>query len=212
MIEVFDEGLHAGVNLALEVGTVLYRDKTEHQDLMIFENNTFGRVMSLDGAVQTTEMDEFIYHEMIAHVPLLTHQKAKRVLVIGGGDGGTVREVLKHQHLETVTMVELDEEVIKASKLHLPNLSKSLSHPKLEVIFGNGIQYLKESSSTSFDVILVDTPSAQQATDAQIVAQKTHAAMIVGRKDKTQTNEIVQLTQVMGGSGIQILGATLNNY
>lgn len=94
------------------VDNVLYHEKTDHQDLIIFENAAFGRVMALDGVVQTTERDEFIYHEMMTHVPLLAHGHAKHVLIIGGGDGAMLREVTRHKNVETITMVEIDAGVV----------------------------------------------------------------------------------------------------
>jgi len=110
-MELFDEGLHSGVNLALNVEKVIYREKTDLQDLMIFENSQFGRVMSLDGAVQTTEKDEFIYHEMFVHVPVLAHGKVSRALIIGGGDGGAARQLMKHSNI-AVTMVDIDRQAL----------------------------------------------------------------------------------------------------
>ena len=107
---------------ALREDEILFDSQTEHQRLRLFENKIFGRVLTLDGVVQTTERDEFIYHEMITHVPILTHGAAKRVLIIGGGDGGTAREVLRHSAVEHVTMVEIDAGVIEFSKEFLPTL------------------------------------------------------------------------------------------
>jgi len=156
MIEVFDEGLHAGVNLALDVGTVLYRDKTEHQDLMIFENNTFGRVMSLDGAVQTTEMDEFIYHEMFAHVPILAHGNVKSVLIIGGGDGGAACQVLKHTSIEA-TLVDIDRTVIDLSAKYMPTVSDgAFENSRLEIIVADGCKFVKDTDR-KWDVIIIDS-------------------------------------------------------
>src|SRR5690606_41620798 len=94
-MHLFDEGLHSGVNIALKVDKILYRDQTDLQYLMIFENKNFGRVMSLDGSVQTTEKDEFIYHEMFVHVPMVAHGYARRALIVGGGDGGSARPLLE---------------------------------------------------------------------------------------------------------------------
>ena len=107
MSEWFTETLHPWLAQRLRIDRVLFRDKTEHQDLIIFENERFGRVLTLDGVVQTTEGDEFVYHEMMAHVPIVAHGAARRVLIVGGGDGGMAREVLKHRAVETVTMVEI---------------------------------------------------------------------------------------------------------
>ena len=104
----------------------------------------------------TTEKDEFIYHEMISHVALLSNPGIKKVLVIGGGDGGTIREVLRHEHLEQVTMVEIDENVIEASKLHLPSIASAFSHPKLQLLIYDGIKYLADCPAETFDMIIVD--------------------------------------------------------
>ena len=102
---LWHETLHDQFGQYFAVDNVLYHEKTDHQDLIIFENAAFGRVMALDGVVQTTERDEFIYHEMMTHVPLLAHGHAKHVLIIGGGDGAMLREVSRHQSIETITMV-----------------------------------------------------------------------------------------------------------
>ncbi len=156
MIEVFDEDLHAGVNLALEVGEIHYRDKTEHQDLMIFENNRFGRVMSLDGAVQTTEKDEFIYHEMFAHVPILAHGNVRNVLIIGGGDGGAARQVMKHNDIEA-TLVDIDRTVIDLSAKYMPSVSGgAFNNPRLEIVVADGCKYVKETD-LKWDVIIIDS-------------------------------------------------------
>ena len=123
-MEWFQETLHPAIRQTLKVDEVLHRDKTALQDLVIFRNPTFGRVMALDGIVQTTEGDEYIYHEMLAHVPILAVKAAKgrvgKVLIVGGGDGGCIREVLKHKGF-VCTMVEIDESVIDLSRKHLPN-------------------------------------------------------------------------------------------
>ncbi len=156
MIEVFDEGLHSGVNLALDVGEVLYRDKTDHQDLIIFENATFGRVMSLDGAIQTTEKDEYIYHEMFAHVPILAHGSVKRDLIIGGGDGGAARQVLKHQQIEA-TLVDIDRTVIDLSARYMPSISGgAFEDPRLNIIVADGCRFVKETTER-WDIIIVDS-------------------------------------------------------
>jgi len=114
-------------------------------------------MLVLDGVVNTTEKDEFVYHEMISHVPLLSHPNPKKVLIIGGGDGGTAREVLRHSNLERVVMVEIDSMVIDACKKYLPGLSSSLDDPNLELIVDDGIKYVLEAKDKSFDLIIVDS-------------------------------------------------------
>lgn len=156
MIEVFDEDLHSGVNLALEVGEIYYRQKTDLQDLMIFEHARFGRVMSLDGSIQTTENDEFIYHEMFVHVPLLAHGNVKNVLIIGGGDGGAARQLMKYEDIN-VTLVDIDRTVIDLSAEYMPKVSGgAFDNPRLTIVVTDGCQYVK-TSEDRFDVIIVDS-------------------------------------------------------
>ena len=110
------ETLYQGYGQSFTVDKLLFEYKTDHQHLMIFENQQFGRVMVLDGVVQTTERDEFVYHEMLTHVPVIAHGNAKRVLIIGGGDGGILREVCRHSSVEHITQVEIDQSVIEIGR------------------------------------------------------------------------------------------------
>lgn len=156
MTNWFEETLHPELRQGLAMETVLYRDKSDLQDLIIFENPLFGRVMCLDGVVQTTEGDEFVYHEMLTHVPILAHGAAKRVLIIGGGDGGMAREALKHRDLD-VTMVEIDRGVVDFCALHLPNHSAgAFENPRLDLVITDGALFVKETEAR-FDVIIVDS-------------------------------------------------------
>ncbi|MDF2365898.1 polyamine aminopropyltransferase [Sneathiella sp.] len=155
-MELFDEGLHSGVNLALNVEKVVYREKTDLQDLMIFENSQFGRVMSLDGAVQTTEKDEFIYHEMFVHVPVLAHGKVSRALIIGGGDGGAARQLMKYKNI-AVTMVDIDRTVVELSKKYMPSVSGgAFDDPRLNLIIADGCKFVQETDE-KWDVIIIDS-------------------------------------------------------
>jgi len=123
----FRETLYDAYGQEFIVDEVLFEEKTDHQHLLIFRNARFGRVMVLDGVVQTTEKDEFIYHEMLAHVPILAHGKVSRVLIVGGGDGGMLREVLKHRSVQTVTQVELDSRVVTLSQNFSPSIPRARS-------------------------------------------------------------------------------------
>lgn len=105
----------------------------------------FGNMLVLDGMVMTTEKDEFVYHEMIVHVPLFTHPNPKKVLVVGGGDGGTIREVLKHPSVEKVVQVEIDERVVEYSKQYLPQVSCEYGNPRAELIIGDGFMHILNS-------------------------------------------------------------------
>jgi len=156
MTDWFDETLHPEFRQGLSMDRVLYRDTSDLQDLVIFDNARFGRVMCLDGVVQTTEGDEFVYHEMMAHVPILAHGAARTVLIIGGGDGGMAREVLKHSNM-LVTMVEIDGAVVDFCKDHLPNHSAgAFDNPRLDLIIADGAQFVKETERR-FDVLIVDS-------------------------------------------------------
>ncbi|HSH43452.1 MAG TPA: polyamine aminopropyltransferase [Arenicellales bacterium] len=139
------------------VDEVLYRNRTAHQDLVIFRNSEFGRVMALDGVVQTTEGDEFVYHEMLAHVPVVAHGRARRVLIIGGGDGGMLRETLRHRSVEHVTQVEIDAEVIETCRRYLPNHSAgAFDDPRAQIVIEDGLRFVSESAD-EFDVIISDS-------------------------------------------------------
>ncbi|MCL4144200.1 UNVERIFIED_CONTAM: hypothetical protein GTU68_039063 [Idotea baltica] len=141
----------------LEEGEVFYDSATDHQRLRVFENAKFGRVLTLDGVVQTTTADEFIYHEMLAHVPILAHGAAKRVLIVGGGDGGMAREVLRHTSVDHVTMVEIDAGVVDFSKEYLPSLSNgAFDDPRLELVIADGAAFVSETDQR-FDVMIVDS-------------------------------------------------------
>jgi spermidine synthase len=131
-------------------------EQTPFQKLAILDTYQYGRMLVLDGAVQTTEQDEFVYHEMITHVPLTTHPQPREVLVIGGGDGGAVREILRHSEVRRVRLVEIDERVVAAARRFLPGLSQALDDPRAEVLIADGAEYLRALRGAC-DVILVDS-------------------------------------------------------
>ncbi|WP_371060140.1 polyamine aminopropyltransferase [Rhodosalinus sp. 5P4] len=151
------ETLHRDHAQALRVERLLYDSETDHQRLQVFENATFGRVLTLDGVVQTTEADNFIYHEMLTHVPILAHGAARRVLIVGGGDGGMAREVLKHPGVARLTMVEIDAGVVAFSKEYLPMLSAgAFDDPRLELVIADGAEFMR-ADGPDYDVIIIDS-------------------------------------------------------
>jgi spermidine synthase len=151
------ELLHDDVRQCLKESTLLYDSETAIQRLRVFRNATFGRILTLDGVVQVTEGDEFIYHEMMAHVPIFAHGAAKSVLIVGGGDGGMAREALRHKGVERVVMVEIDAGVIEFSKQFLPGISAgAFDDPRLDVVIADGADYMK-GEGERFDVIIVDS-------------------------------------------------------
>lgn len=152
-----EETLYPFWQQRLNIDTKIIEEKTDQQHLIIFENAFFGRVLALDGIIQTTEADEFVYHEMLAHVPLLAHENPKRVLIIGGGDGGMLREVLRHNTIEKVTLVEIDGSVIERSKKYLPSLSNgAFEDPRLELLIQDGVIYVG-TTDEKYDVVICDS-------------------------------------------------------
>lgn len=153
----YTETLHNHWGQTFKIDTILFEEKTEHQHLIVFTNSQFGTVLALDGVIQTTERDEFVYHEMICHVPLLAHGNAKKVLIIGGGDGGTLREVLRHTTVEKAVVIEIDQAVIEISKKYLPLHSQgAFDDPRAQVIIEDGCKFVKNSSE-KFDIIICDS-------------------------------------------------------
>lgn len=138
-------------------GDCLFREKSPYQTVEVFDTFEYGKMLTVDKMVMCSEKDERAYHEMIIHVPMVLQPEVKDVLVIGGGDGGSVREILRHPQVERVTMVEIDEAVVRASKEFLPSLSLALDHPKLDLIIGDGIDYVDQAAAESFDLIVVDS-------------------------------------------------------
>ena len=157
----FEESLYSeddtkGYAQHFRVTREVYREKTEFQDLVIFDNPAFGRVLALDGVIQTTEKDEHFYHEMMAHVAIVAHGAVKNVLIIGGGDGGVLRETLKYPNVSP-TMVELDRSVVDMCKKYMPTLSDgAFDDPRTELIITDGIKFMAETDR-KFDVIMVDS-------------------------------------------------------
>ena len=157
MTRWYAEEPYLGSRLQLRIDKLLHEDDTGHQHLIVFENEAFGRVLALDGIVQTTERDEFIYHEMFVHVPVLAHGAVRKVLIIGGGDGGSLEEVLKHRTIEHVTMVELDPQVIELSRRFLPSIGgEAFDDPRTDLVIGDGLAYVAEGKAR-FDLIIVDS-------------------------------------------------------
>ncbi len=156
MIRFFEQDPYAPIQYSYEVSRILYRQKSKFQDIMVFENPFFGKVLVLDGVVQLTERDEFFYHEMLVHVVMNAHPGPKKVIVIGGGDGGTVREVLKHKSVQKVYFVEIDEAVINVSRKFFPTVSRGIDDPRVEIKCMDGAEFVKGRKS-DIDVVIVDS-------------------------------------------------------
>lgn len=158
MAEWLNEALYPDWGQRFRVVRTLAHVRSPYQDIQVIESASHGRVLVLDGAIQITEADEFVYQEMLAHVPLLAHGAARRVLIIGAGDGGVLRRVLQHRGVEHAVMVEIDGEVIRLSREHLPGIGgDAWTDPRAEIIVGDGIAYVAAAAPDSFDVIIVDS-------------------------------------------------------
>jgi len=156
-VKRFDEILHNGYSQSFDITRIIFHEKTEHQDLVIFETPTFGRVMALDNIVQVTTRDEHVYHEMLTHVPLLAKGDVTDVLIIGGGDGGILRETLRHASVQHATLVELDRAVVDLSLEHFSDISNgAFSDPRTDLIITDGVKFVAETDKR-FDVVIVDS-------------------------------------------------------
>ena len=142
--------------ITMKINKTLHTEQTKFQKLNIVETEEWGNMLLLDDMVMTSERDEFVYHEMIAHVPLFTHPNPEYVLVVGGGDGGVIREVLKHPSIKKATLVDIDGEVIEYSKKFLPSIAGQLEDERVDVQVGDGFMHIAQSEN-QYDVIMVDS-------------------------------------------------------
>lgn len=147
----------AGSAFSLLIKDKVHDEQTEFQRIEIYETEKFGRLMTIDGLVMLTSRDNFIYHEMISHTALFSHPDPKRVLIIGGGDCGTLREVLKHPGLEEVHQVEIDERVTRIAEQYFPELCESNDDPRAKLLFEDGIKWVKDAADGYYDVIIIDS-------------------------------------------------------
>lgn len=157
MEKFYKEITPAGYGIAIKQKEILFSEQSPFQKVEVFESDSeLGRVLTLDDLMMTTEGDEFCYHEMIVHVPLMNHKNPENVLIIGGGDGGTVREVLKHDTVKRVVLCEIDKMVVDACRKYLPTISCGLSDPRVEILYEDAIEYIKDKRN-EFDIVLIDS-------------------------------------------------------
>lgn len=153
----YDETLYDSWRQTFSIDEVLFEIKTDHQKLIIFKNSEYGNVLALDGIIQTTERDEFAYHEMMVHVPILSHGNAQKVLIIGGGDGGILREVLRHPGVKEAVMVEIDQSVIDMCREFFPGHSAgAFDDPRARIVIADGYDFVSQTDE-KFDVIISDS-------------------------------------------------------
>ncbi|MDI3256666.1 MAG: polyamine aminopropyltransferase [Kyrpidia sp.] len=152
----FTEKQTESFGITAKVSRTLHTECSPYQRIDVLDTLDYGRMLVLDGMVMCTDRDEFVYHEMIAHVPLNTHPDPKRVLVIGGGDGGTIREVVKHRRVEQVVLAEIDERVIAVSREYFPAIAEGLNDPRVDIQVGDGMAHVRNHKN-AYDVIIVDS-------------------------------------------------------
>ena len=157
MIKFTERAPYAPVEYLYDVEEILYKGKSAYQEIMVIRNPYYGKMLILDDVVQMTERDEFFYHEMLTHVALHAHPEPRKVIVIGGGDGGVVREVLKHKTIEKVYFVEIDEEVITISKKFFPSVSSGVDDPRVEIRIMDGADFLAKRTSADIDAVIIDS-------------------------------------------------------
>lgn len=153
----FTEWCDSGNGQSWKVSKILEALETPYQKVELFETPSEGKLLVHDGAVMLTERFEANYHEMLVHPAMLTHPDPRNVLIIGGGDGGTLRETVKHDGIDIARQYEIDEDVVEISKRHLPSIASAYDHPLADAIIGDGIKALKEADEGSYDVILIDS-------------------------------------------------------
>lgn len=204
-------------------GEVMFDERNEFQRVRILDSTSYGKMLAIDDMVMCTERDEYHYHEMITHPAMLAFESvsgaAKNVLVIGGGDGGTIREVCKYPGLEKVTMVEIDEAVVRACKMHLPTIAREFSNPKVNLIIGDGIKFVAEAKPEQYDVIIVDGSDPAGPAEGLFTSEfytnckkalKTNGVLVTqGESPMFHSDTFVELNQclktVFGGSSVHTL-------
>lgn len=152
----FTEEWLPGLRLSVRIKSIVLSKKTKYQDLCIYDTEQLGRIMVLDDVIQTTEIDEHIYHESLVHVPLFCHPNPETVLIIGGGDGGSLREALRHPSVKQATLVDIDGDVVQASKDYLPQWNTGFSDPRARVIIGDGLAHV-EKARQEYDAVIIDS-------------------------------------------------------
>jgi spermidine synthase len=157
MIKFTERAPYAPVEYLYDVEEILYKGKSKFQEIMVIKNPYYGKMLILDEVVQITERDEFFYHEMLTHVAMHANPNPKKVIVIGGGDGGVVREVLKHRSVEKVFFVEIDEEVINISKRFFPGVSSGVDDPRVELRVMDGAEFVAKRKLSDIDAVIIDS-------------------------------------------------------
>lgn len=144
-------------SIGLEIRRILHHERSSYQDIVVYETADHGRLLVLDGCIMLTERDEFVYHEMLAHPALMSHTAPARVVIVGGGDGGTLREVARHTAVDSIVQVEIDERVSAVARAHLPALASAFDDPRVRLVFADAVAWMRAAPQASADVILIDS-------------------------------------------------------
>ncbi len=156
MKKIWLEKLHSNIGQFIKINKIIYKKKTKYQKISIVNNKKLGNVLILDNIIQTTEFDEFIYHEMICLIPIFSHPKPKKILIIGGGDGGCLKQIIKFKEIKSITLVEIDKKIISISKKYLLKIHEnSFNDNRIKIINDNGLKFIKKNNK-KFDIIIID--------------------------------------------------------
>ncbi len=154
--KIWLEKLHSNIGQFIKINKIIYKKKTQYQKILIVNNKNIGNLLILDNIIQTTEFDEFIYHEMICLIPIFSHPNPKKILIIGGGDGGCLKQITKIKKIKSIYLIEIDNEIISCSKKYLFKIHKnSFNDPRVKIINNNGINFVKNNNK-KFDIIIID--------------------------------------------------------
>ncbi len=155
--EFFLEKINKNIGQFFKIDEIILKKKTKYQEILIFKNKKIGKILAIDNIIQTTSFDEFIYHEMICFIPIFSHKNPKNILIIGGGDGGCLKEILKINYINSITLVELDKKIIKYSKKYLYEIHKnSFYNKKIKILIDDGFIFLKKNTQ-KYDIIIIDS-------------------------------------------------------
>lgn len=155
-MEWFYESDGAGLRYGYAISEELYHRRSEFQDIRVVDSISYGKILIIDDVVMLTERDEFVYHEIMAHIPVGFHKSPKRVLIVGGGDGGSIRELAKHSQIEEIVLCEIDKDVVEVSKKFFPSVASNFADPRLSVEIADGVAYISRCKG-AFDLVLVDS-------------------------------------------------------
>ncbi len=187
--KIWLEKLHSNIGQFINVNKIIYKKKTKYQKILIINNKNIGNLLILDNIIQTTEFDEFIYHEMICLIPIFSHPDPKKILIIGGGDGGCLKQIVKIKNIKSIYLIEIDKKIISCSKKYLFKIHKnSFNDSRVKIIHDNGINYIKNNNK-KFDIIIID------GTDPIGPGKKLFTKKFYINCNKSLTNKGIIVTQ-----------------